>query len=155
MARRTPRRIHVDGRDYRWTVRFRDAGHVVVRVWPDTPECAERCEGSENARSRSRSRSERSERSGGRSRLGRAGGAGRPLEVTLRFDDPWLHYGVLLTAPAERIAEVFRLAPVTPALTAALVRAGLAAGWRPEQPGAPRRFTMDGGPADFTLHREE
>ncbi|MFI8456149.1 hypothetical protein [Kitasatospora sp. NPDC085464] len=143
MARRTPRRIHVDGRDYRWTVRSRDAGHVVVRVWPDTPECAGRCEGSEDVGGRSRSR------------LGRTGGAGRPLEVTLRFDDPWLHYGVLLTAPAERIAEVFQLAPVTPALTAALVRAGLAAGWRPEQPGAPRRFTMDGGPADFTLHREE
>ncbi|MER7582433.1 hypothetical protein [Kitasatospora sp. NPDC097691] len=138
MAPRTPRRIHVDGGDYRWTVRSRDAGHVVVRVWSDAPEYSER--------------PERSERSEG---TGRGSRAGRPLEVTVRFDDPWLHYGVLLTAPAERIAEVFRLAPVTPALTAALVRAGLAAGWRSEEPGAPRRFTMDGEPDRFTLRPEE
>ncbi|MFF7991474.1 hypothetical protein ACFZDG_16980 [Kitasatospora xanthocidica] len=116
MATRTPRRIHVDGRDYRWVVRAHDAGHVVVRAWLDTP-----------------------------------GSAGRPLEVLRRFDDPWLNYGVLLTAPADRIAEVFRLDPVTPAVTAALVRAGLAAGWRPEEPGAPRRYTVTGEPADLTL----
>ncbi|WP_030057253.1 MULTISPECIES: hypothetical protein [Streptomyces] len=120
MAPRTPRRIHVDGRDYRWIIRPRDASHVVVRAWLDT---------------------------GGRS--------GRPLEVARCFDDPWLNHGILLTAPADRIAEVFQLAPVTPALTAALIRAGLAAGWHPEVPGAPQRFTMDGEPADFTLLPEE
>ncbi|MEU8920165.1 hypothetical protein AB0D10_04400 [Kitasatospora sp. NPDC048545] len=135
MAQRTPRRIHVDGRDYRWVVRFRDAEHVVVRAWLDP---------------------------GNPGNPGGPGGPGdppgrpgRPLDVTRRFDDPWLNFGVLLTAPADRIAEVFQLAPVTPALTAALIRAGLAAGWRPDEPGAPRRFTMEGEPAEFTLLREE
>ncbi|MFJ8621431.1 hypothetical protein ACIRD3_01125 [Kitasatospora sp. NPDC093550] len=132
MAPRTPRRIHVDGRDYRWVVRFRDSEHVVVCVWLDIP--------------------------GPSSPSGRPGPSrrpGRPLEVLRRFDDPWLHYGVLLTAPADRIAEVFHLAPVTPALTADLVRAGLAAGWRPEEPGAPQRFTLAREPADLTPLREE
>ncbi|MFD5461625.1 hypothetical protein ACFWIQ_02195 [Kitasatospora sp. NPDC127059] len=101
MASRTPRRIHVDGRDYRWTVRPRDGAHVDVRVWLDRP-----------------------------------GGPYRPLLARRRFDDPWLHYGVLLTAPPERVAEIFRLEPVKPALVAGLIRAGRAAGWRPEQKGA-------------------
>ncbi|MEV7770999.1 hypothetical protein [Kitasatospora sp. NPDC086791] len=128
MAPRTPRRIHVDGRDYRWVVRFRDAEHVVVRAWLDP---------------------------GGPGDPGNPPGRpGRPLEVARRFDDPWLNFGDLLTVPADRIAEVFQLAPVTPALTAALIRAGLAAGWRPDEPGAPRRFTMAGDPTDFTLLRE-
>ncbi|MGW3043526.1 hypothetical protein ACWC9T_26555 [Kitasatospora sp. NPDC001159] len=109
MAQRAPRRIHVDGRDYRWAVRSRDGEHVVVRVWLD-----------------------------------QAGRGGRVLAVTRRFDDPWLHYGVLLTAPPERIAEILQLEPVTPALTADLVRAGLAAGWRPEETGAELRFTTAG-----------
>ncbi|MEU9040443.1 MULTISPECIES: hypothetical protein [unclassified Kitasatospora] len=123
MAPRTPRRIHVDGRDYHWVVRSRDSEHVMVRAWLDTGE--------------------------------RSGRAGRPLEVTRRFDDPWIHYGVLLTAPADRIAEVFQLAPVTPSLTEALIRAGLAAGWHPHEPGAPQRYTMEGDQTDFTLLREE
>lgn len=101
MGSRTPRGIHVDGRDYRWTVRHRDAAHVDVRVWLDRP-----------------------------------GGPYRQLVATRRFDDPWLHYGVLLGAPPERIAEVFQLEPVKPALVADLIRAGHAAGWRPEEKGA-------------------
>ncbi|MEU9073356.1 hypothetical protein ACFYUY_00680 [Kitasatospora sp. NPDC004745] len=116
MALRTPRALHVDGRDYRWVVRHLDADHVAVRVWPDGP-----------------------------------GRAPRPLEVVRRFDDPWLNFGVLLTAPAERIAEVFQLDPVTPALAADLVRAALAAGWRPEEPGPVLRLVMHGDRADFTL----
>ncbi|MET8540373.1 hypothetical protein ABZW03_06930 [Kitasatospora sp. NPDC004799] len=121
MAPRAPRRIHVDGRDYRWLVRFQDGEHVLIRAWPDRP--------------------------GPR--------RGRPVEFTRRFDDPWLHYGVLLTAPADRITEVFRLDPVTPALTAAVIRAALAAGWQPERPGAgaPDRFTVTGEEPDVTLLR--
>ncbi|MGW2373146.1 hypothetical protein [Kitasatospora sp. NPDC001683] len=68
--------------------------------------------------------------------LDRPGGPYRPLLATRRFDNPWLHYGVLLTAPPERIDEVFRLEPVKPALVADLIRAGLEAGWRPEERGA-------------------
>ncbi|MFD8706896.1 hypothetical protein ACFV1W_30555 [Kitasatospora sp. NPDC059648] len=101
MRSRTPRRIHVDDRDYRWVVRLRDSAHVDVRVWLDHP-----------------------------------GGPYRPLVVTHRFDDPWLHYGILLTAPPERVREVLRLEPVKPALVAGLIRAGLAAGWQPEEKGA-------------------
>ncbi|MFH9348952.1 hypothetical protein [Kitasatospora sp. NPDC017646] len=101
MRSRTPRRIHVDDRDYRWVVRLHDSAHVDVRVWLDGP-----------------------------------GGPYRPLVATRRFDDPWLHYGVLLTAPPERIGEVFQLEPVKPALIADLIRAALAAGWRPEEKGA-------------------
>ncbi|MFJ6381624.1 hypothetical protein ACIQI7_16725 [Kitasatospora sp. NPDC092039] len=116
MAPRTPRRIHVDGRDYRWVVRFHDAEHVVVRIWPDRR-------------------------------------SGRRVELVRRFDDPWLNYGTLLTAPADRVAEVFNLAPVTPFLAATLVRAALAAGWHPDQPGAPERFTVTGEEPDVTLVR--
>ncbi|MFC4149865.1 hypothetical protein ACFO0M_26745 [Micromonospora mangrovi] len=37
MARARKRSIHVDGVDYRWTVRRIDAGHVSCRVWPVPP----------------------------------------------------------------------------------------------------------------------
>ncbi|WP_369185004.1 hypothetical protein [Streptomyces sp. Y1] len=109
MAPRAPRRIHVDGRDYRWAARRHDLGHVTVRIWLDRP-----------------------------------GRPGRVLAVTCRFDDPWLHYGFLLSVPPERLAAEYQLEPVTPALTADLVRSGLAAGWQPEQPGEAARFLLEG-----------
>ncbi|MER7754527.1 hypothetical protein [Kitasatospora sp. NPDC097643] len=120
MALRTPRRIRVDDRDYRWVVRHVDCGHVAVRIWLDGP-----------------------------------GRPGRQLVVTREFDDPWLHFGELLTAPADRVGELFQLDPVTPSLTADLVRAGLDAGWRPEEAGAPLRCAMVGERAGFTLVRED
>ncbi len=39
------------------------------------------------------------------------GGAAK-LVVRVRFDDPWLNYGPMITAPPERFAEVFATAPV-------------------------------------------
>ncbi|MER5642114.1 hypothetical protein ABT095_34895 [Kitasatospora sp. NPDC002227] len=37
MASRRTRRISVDGREYRWTVRRLDPRHVAVRAWLDRP----------------------------------------------------------------------------------------------------------------------
>jgi hypothetical protein len=76
-----------------------------------------------------------------------SGGSGevrhRPLEVRVEFDDPWLNYGPIITAPSDKVGEIFALTPVTSELTARLVRLGLAAGWQPESRGAPSRFTLD------------
>lgn len=68
---------------------------------------------------------------------------GAPLEVQVEFDDPWLNYGPIITAPRDKVAEIFALTPITSELTARLTRLGLAAGWPPETPGAPTRFTLD------------
>lgn len=67
----------------------------------------------------------------------------RQLEVRLAFDDPWLNFGPIITAPKDRVAEVFALSPVTSALTARLVRLGLAAGWQTDSQGRPMSFTLD------------
>ncbi|MCI4066829.1 hypothetical protein MRQ36_31420 [Micromonospora sp. R77] len=48
-----------------------------------------------------------------------------PLEVRVAFDDPWLNYGPIITAPPEQVADRFALAPVTPQLVAELIRAAL------------------------------
>jgi hypothetical protein len=76
------------------------------------------------------------------------------LDVLVAFDDPWLNYGPILTAPPDRVAEVFVLAPITPRLVEQLVRAGLADGWRPADSGAPMRFTLDRG-RDRIIPRQE
>lgn len=55
--------------------------------------------------------------------------SGPPVCVRVRFDDPWRNYGTLLTAPADRIQDVFALQPMTPGRIAALVRAAHATGW--------------------------
>ncbi|MFI6822728.1 hypothetical protein ACIBJE_17505 [Micromonospora sp. NPDC050187] len=66
---------------------------------------------------------------------------GTPLEVRVAFDDPWLTFGPIVTAPPGRVAEVFTLTPVTPQLVADLIRAALAAGWQVDDDG-PRRFRL-------------
>jgi hypothetical protein len=58
------------------------------------------------------------------------GGAAK-LVVRVRFDDPWLNYGPMITAPPERFAEVFATAPVTPKRVAAAIEQALALGWDP------------------------
>ena len=72
----------------------------------------------------------------------------RQLRVDVRFDDPWLHYGEIITAPPGRAAEVFQLEPVRPRLVEGLIRAGIAAGWDPQSSGAATHFTMTGADAD-------
>lgn len=67
-----------------------------------------------------------------------------PLEVRLRFDDPWLNFGELLASPPERRGEVFQLAPVTPHMVRGTIEAALAAGWASAHPRDHRRF--DRGP---------
>ncbi|MFI2652238.1 hypothetical protein [Micromonospora fulviviridis] len=47
----------------------------------------------------------------------------------MAFDDPWLNYGPIITAPSDRVAEVFALEPVTPRLVAGLIQQAVAAGW--------------------------
>lgn len=63
--------------------------------------------------------------------------SGRPLHVRLRWDDPWLNYGPMLTTPPERFDEVWANEPITPSRVADQVRAALAAGWDPDERGAP------------------
>lgn len=55
------------------------------------------------------------------------------LQVRVRFDDPWLNYGPLLTAPPERIPEVFVLDPITPSRVRLVILAALKLGWQPNQ----------------------
>ncbi|MEV4754389.1 hypothetical protein AB0J86_04620 [Micromonospora sp. NPDC049559] len=55
---------------------------------------------------------------------------GAPVEFQVDFDDPWLNYGPIITTPADRVAEVFALDPVTPRLVAELIREAVADGWR-------------------------
>jgi hypothetical protein len=69
-------------------------------------------------------------------------GRGTRLEVRVAFDDPWLNYGPIITAPPDRVAEVFALAPVTPRLVAELIQAALAAGWQVDGDGGPQRFRL-------------
>ncbi|GAB3136378.1 hypothetical protein GCM10027290_00020 [Micromonospora sonneratiae] len=60
----------------------------------------------------------------------------------MAFDDPWLNYGPIITAPADRVAEAFALAPVTPQLVARVIQAALAAGWQVDGGGGPLRFAL-------------
>lgn len=72
-----------------------------------------------------------------------ATGRGTGLEVLVAFDDPWLNFGPIVTAPSDRVAEVFALEPVTPRLVAALIQAAVAAGWPAPGGGGPRRLVLD------------
>jgi hypothetical protein len=74
---------------------------------------------------------------------GQGGGAAK-LDVRVRFDDPWLNYGPMITAPPDRAAEVFATAPVTPKLVAAAITQALAAGWDPDARGTTTAATWDG-----------
>lgn len=74
---------------------------------------------------------------------GGATGRGCRLDVRVAFNDPWLNYGLILTVPPERIAEVLVLEPVTPVVVERVVRAGLAEGWRPDAVGGSMRFALD------------
>ncbi|MER7334220.1 MULTISPECIES: hypothetical protein [unclassified Micromonospora] len=67
---------------------------------------------------------------------------GNQLEVRVAFDDPWLNFGPIITAPSDRVAAAFALAPVTPQLVAGLIRAALAAGWPADGDGGQSRFVL-------------
>ena len=62
------------------------------------------------------------------------------LRVRVRFDDPWLNYGPIITAPPERVREVFVLEPLTPARVRQIILAALQAGWNPSGGGQPLTF---------------
>lgn len=59
------------------------------------------------------------------------------LRVRVRFDDPWLNYGPLITAPPERVREVFVLEPLTPSRVRQMILAALKMGWNPDGGGPP------------------
>jgi hypothetical protein len=59
------------------------------------------------------------------------------LRVRLPFDDPWLNYGPLITAPPDRIHDIFVLEPITPARVRQIILAALQTGWRPDGGGQP------------------
>jgi hypothetical protein len=63
---------------------------------------------------------------------------GGALEVMVAFDDPWLNFGSIITTPAGRVAEVFELNPIAPALVAKIIRQALGAGWRTDHNGTTR-----------------
>ncbi|MEU4366467.1 hypothetical protein [Micromonospora chersina] len=65
------------------------------------------------------------------------------LEVLVAFDDPWLNFGPIITAPSDRVAEVFALEPVTPRLVAALIQTAVASGWPARGECGPRRLVLD------------
>jgi hypothetical protein len=62
------------------------------------------------------------------------------LRVRVRFDDPWLNYGPIITAPPERVREVFVLEPLTPARVRQIILAALQASWNPSDGGLPLAF---------------
>lgn len=68
---------------------------------------------------------------------------GTGLEVLVAFDDPWLNFGPIITAPSDRVAEVFALEPVTPRLVAGLIQAAVATGWPAHDDSGPRRLVLD------------
>jgi hypothetical protein len=64
-----------------------------------------------------------------------AGGNAARLDVRVRFDDPWLNFGPIITAPTARVTGVFQLAPVTPRLVAAAIAQALVRNWDPDVRG--------------------
>ncbi len=74
-----------------------------------------------------------------------AGGAAARLDVRIRFDDPWLDFGPMITVPPDRQDEVFARDPVTPRLVAAAIAQALAAGWDPSVRGTTRAAHSDAG----------
>lgn len=64
-----------------------------------------------------------------------AGGDAARLDVRVRFDDPWLNFGPIVSVPAAKVAEVFQLAPVTPRLVADAIAQALARHWDPDARG--------------------
>jgi hypothetical protein len=63
-----------------------------------------------------------------------------PLEVRLHYDDPWLHFGDSITAPPDRLDEVFQLVPITPGSVRLIIEAAIRAGWGPHHPPDCRLF---------------
>lgn len=112
--RQPPRRIHIAGQDYLWIVGRR---HRADDVYPGHV-----CLKVFSAVHRGRQR----------------------LEVRVRFDDPWLNYGPMLTTPADRFDAVWALQPITPGLVAQIVGAAVGLGFRADQPGPPLRCHWDG-----------
>lgn len=56
---------------------------------------------------------------------------GRAIAVRVRFDDPWLNFGPMLTTPTDRRSTVWATEPVTPRHVAAMIRGARAHGWDP------------------------
>jgi hypothetical protein len=57
---------------------------------------------------------------------------GRAIAVRIRFDDPWLNFGPMVTTPKDRFTDVWQTAPVTPKHVAAIIRAARERGWDPD-----------------------
>jgi hypothetical protein len=63
-----------------------------------------------------------------------------PLEVRLRYDDPWLNFGAIITAPPDKRDTVFQLVPITPASVRSIIESAIDAGWGPHHPPDRRHF---------------
>ncbi len=66
--------------------------------------------------------------------------ANQELRVRVPFDDPWLNYGPIITAPPERVRDIFMLEPLTPARVRQIILAALQAGWHPAAGGQALAF---------------
>jgi hypothetical protein len=86
--------------------------------------------------------------------LGGEGGGAARLDVRLRFDDPWLNYGEMLTTVAatpERLDEIFDLRPVTPGIVASIIGQALSHGWNPKARGSTLAARWNGGVLEIPL----
>ncbi len=70
--------------------------------------------------------------------------AGQRVEVRVRFDDPWLNYGPMISTDREQFSKIWALNPVTPGQVAQVIEAVRKKDWHPLEKGAPLRFRFEG-----------
>lgn len=69
---------------------------------------------------------------------------GQKLNIKLKFDDPWLNYGPIITCnDPGRIRDVLELRPITPTIIKSLIDAALEFGWEPSLKGAELYLVWD------------
>ena len=68
---------------------------------------------------------------------------GQKLKTYIRFDDPWLNYGPLITGEPDKIKEAFELRPVTPKVIGKIIDMAIITGWEPTKAGKEIIFDWD------------
>jgi hypothetical protein len=78
--------------------------------------------------------------------------AGQTVNLQLRFDNPWLYFGEIITCQNPRkLADAFEFRPVTPKEISELIPVAIEAGWTPDKPNAQLHFFVNR--SANTLHR--
>ena len=66
---------------------------------------------------------------------------GQKLNLQLRYDDPWLNFGPIITCnEPKKLQSAFELRSVTPAEIRKLILAALESGWTPEKTATQLHF---------------